>query len=150
MMAGAQAGQGRQMSQALVDYLKLTSEQQSQLRTLQTSMRDAIQPLTQQLRSKAQELRDALKTDPVDSAAVTRLRGEIQTLRGNIKAQRDSFATKSLQVLNADQQKLLEGLQQALTLQAAARQAARLGLITPPENEGAWGEGMMRRGFGPR
>jgi len=154
MMAGAQAAQ-KGVPQALADYLKLTADQEAQISALQTSFRDAVQPLAQQLRAKSTELRKAMKSDPVDSAKVTALRTDISKLRDDVKAQRDSFAAKFRDVLTAEQRTSLEALEQALTLQSAARQAAHLGLIAPPENAGDWGpfgagRSMMRRAPGPR
>jgi Spy/CpxP family protein refolding chaperone len=154
MRAGAQAAQNG-APQALSDYLKLTADQEAQIKAIQTSHREAVQPFAEQMRAKSTELRNAMKADPVDSAKVTALRAEIGKLREDMKAQRDSFAAKFRNVLSVEQQKSLEALEQALKLQAAARQAAHLGLINPPENAGEWGwfgpgRGMMRYGLGPR
>ncbi len=125
---------------ALKEYLKLTPQQITELREVQSSMRDAVRPLVQDLVPQVKALRTALRQDPVDSAAVTRLRQEIESARTTIRAKRDEFGAKARGVLTPDQVSSLGALEQALKLQAEARQAAQVGLIESPQGaqRGLW------------
>jgi Spy/CpxP family protein refolding chaperone len=153
-----QRAAGRQGAfQALQDYLKLTPQQVDDLKAVQTSMREALRPLFEQLAPKAKALRAELRKDPVDATVVSNLRKEIEDLQNSIKAKREEYAANSRNVLDPDQQKALANLEQALSLQRAAHQAAGLNLIDAPEGAAGFGNeiggfrpGMMGRRSGGR
>jgi Spy/CpxP family protein refolding chaperone len=151
------AGQQGTPFQALQDYLKLSPQQIDDLKAVQASMREELRPLFQQLAAKARALREELRKDPVDSTAVSNLRKEVETIQSNIKAKREEFASKNRNVLTSDQVKALAALEQALSLQRAAHQAAGLNLIDAPEGKrgfergmGGFRPGMMGRRSGGR
>jgi Spy/CpxP family protein refolding chaperone len=132
---------------ALKDYLGLTQEQLEQLNTVRSSTWDELQPLRREAAEKARALREAMKKDPIDSNLVTSLRADIKALRDKMEAGRDEVGTAARKVLTQEQLAKLDRLQEALKLQAAARQAIALRLIEPPEGVGPMGggPGMMMR-----
>jgi Spy/CpxP family protein refolding chaperone len=119
---------------AIQTYLKLSDQQVTDLKALQTTMRVDIKPLAQQLADKTKTLRDELKKDPVDAATVSALRKDIDALKSQIGAKRDEYGVKARKVLSGDQLKALDALQQALALLPAARQAIGLNLMEVPED----------------
>jgi Spy/CpxP family protein refolding chaperone len=135
---------------ALKDYLSLSQEQLNDLDAVRTSVRDELEPIRREAGEKARALRDAMKKDPIDPQVVSGLRAEIKALRDKMEAKQAEVGAKARKVLTAEQLSKLEQLQEALKLQAAARQAIALRLIEPPESAGPMGgPGMMaprRRG----
>lgn len=90
-----------------------------------------------------------------DAAKVGQLTVELKQLREKALAERLGFSDKARAVLTADQQAKLKALEEAAKLGTAARQAAAVGLITPPL-PAALEEGQLppaprlRPGFQPR
>lgn len=144
MMAGGPAQGGG--FEALTDYLKLTPQQVSDLQGIQSSMRESVRTLAQDLAPKVKALRDAMRQDPVDSAAVSALRKEVESARSAIRAKRDEFGARARGVLTSDQTASLQALERALAVEREARQAVRLGLIAPPEGLGNGPMGGRARG----
>ncbi len=141
---------------ALKEYLKLSDQQLADLKAVQKSMREALKPIVDQLAVKGKALREELKKTPVDTAAVTKLRSDIQALHDQAKPIRANYSKQAVGILAHDQQAALANLEQALSLQAAARQAVGLNLIEPPEGAPGWlAARRLRRGatgpgaFGP-
>jgi Spy/CpxP family protein refolding chaperone len=127
-------GRAAASTDAIKTYLKLSDQQVTDLKALQTAMRDELKPLVQQLADKTRTLRDELRKDPVDTATVSALRKDIDTLKSQISTKRDDYGVKARKVLSGDQLKALDALQQALALLPAAHQAVGLNLIEVPED----------------
>jgi Spy/CpxP family protein refolding chaperone len=131
MMAAGQEQFGN--LDALKDYLKLTPQQVTDLQAVRSAMRTEVKPMVQALAPKLKALREAMRQDPVDSEAVSKLRKEIDDARSAIRTKRDEFGAKARGMLTADQVSSLQALDQALKLERAAHQAMQAGFIAPPE-----------------
>ncbi len=142
----AQRMEGIQTDQ-LKTYLNLSDQQLLDLQAAQNQFREAARPIAEQLRQKAQELRQARQQDPVDEALVSKLKADIAALQSQVGTLRTQFQLQAKAVLTADQTAKLSALQQALELMQAAHQAAALNLLDAPE--GAPGPG-GRPPFGGR
>jgi Spy/CpxP family protein refolding chaperone len=113
----------------LKTFLSLTDPQIQQIKNLEMTQRAVLRPMFKDLATIGRDLRAALKKEPVDPARVTQLRAELQSKRTDIQTQRAVLRTQIQGVLTTQQQAQLQQLQDALNLQAAARQAAMLDLI---------------------
>lgn len=133
--------------QALKTYLNLTDAQVTSLQTVQTSLRNAIQPLAQDLAAKTKALREENSKTTPDPNVVSQLKADIASLRSQIQTQRSNYQGQAQAVLTTDQVTALNKLEEALKLVVVAREAVALDLISGPEGFGA---GMMRapRGAG--
>jgi Spy/CpxP family protein refolding chaperone len=114
-------------------YLVLTDQQLQDLAAIQSSLRDAADPLMQQIGEKRQALRQALQQDTVDSSLVSQLRTEIENLQTQLQSLRASYRPKAQAVLTDQQKASLATLQQAMDLMPTAFQAASLNLLDTPE-----------------
>jgi Spy/CpxP family protein refolding chaperone len=129
--------------QALKTYLNLTDAQVTALAAVQTSLRNAIQPLAQDLAAKTKALRDENSKTTPDPNVVSQLKSEIASLRDQIQTQRSSFRAQAQALLTSDQIAALNKLEQALKLLVTAREAAALDLIDFPEGFGGGPGGLM-------
>jgi len=147
------AGQAMAGAGALKDYLGLTDAQMEQMRTLRREQAEQVRPEAQAVQAKAQELRKEMQSSTPDAAKVGQLTVELKQLREKAIAERSGFSDKARAVLTPDQKAKLQALEEAAKLAPAARQAAAMGLITPPRagtmEEGAPPQGPMMRGRGP-
>jgi Spy/CpxP family protein refolding chaperone len=147
------AGRAMAGAGALKDYLGLTDAQMEQMRTLRREQAEQVRPDAQAIRAKAQELRKEMQSSAPDAAKVGQLTVELKQLREKAMAERSGFGDKVRAVLTADQQAKLQALEEAAKLAPAARQAAAMGLITPPRvgttEGGVPPQGPMMRGRGP-
>lgn len=132
---------------ALKTFLQLSDQQVQSITALQTSFRDAVRPIHQQIMSKNQELKQEMAKAAPDSAVVAQLMVDIKNLRNQIKTARDGQQPQLLALLNDAQKGSLANLQQALSLQQAAHQAAALGLIDAPKDAFPGGPGFGRMGM---
>ncbi|MFN8007432.1 MAG: periplasmic heavy metal sensor [Terriglobia bacterium] len=139
---------------ALKTFLQLTDKQVQDLTALQTSFRDAVKPIHEQIRTKEKDLHTEMGKGSPDSALVAQLLVDIKGLRSQIKSKRDELRPQLLALLSDSQKNSLATLQQALTLQQTAHQAARLDLIDGPQTGsgpgpgfGGMRKGMLRHGF---
>jgi Spy/CpxP family protein refolding chaperone len=139
--------------QALKTYLNLTDAQVTALTAVQTSLRNALKPLAQDLAAKTKALRDENNKTTPDPNVVAQLKADIASLRGQIQAQRTSFQAQAQTLLTADQLAALTQLEQALKLLVVAREAAALDLISLPDGfgggPGGFGAGLLRGPGGP-
>ncbi len=121
---------------ALQEALKLSDAQLTQLRTLNTQTLTSLESTFADIRTKRQALRTALNANPVDAAAVTRLRAELAELHKKVETARTNARVSAVGLLTSDQKATLAQLEQALKLMPAAGQATRLNLLAPPERDG--------------
>jgi Spy/CpxP family protein refolding chaperone len=149
----AQVGDGTQQRRRraprineVKELLALTEQQMTDLAAVQREMRGAAQPITQELRDLAMQLRDVVKSDPVDEAAAADLRAAIKAKREEIGALRSESRLAAHSILTAEQMETLAKLEEALALQRAAEQAVMLNLIEGPERGRGFGMGMTGRG----
>lgn len=141
---GAAADGPRPGVEALTTYLELSDSQITGFQAIRDNAQTAIEPIAEQARTKAMELRQALREDGPDAAAVGALQVEIEQLRDQIQQIRADAAVQAKSSLNANQQSKLTELESAAALQQEVRAAVASGLIAPPEGEGRGGPG-----FGP-
>ncbi|HYK87157.1 MAG TPA: periplasmic heavy metal sensor [Acidobacteriota bacterium] len=113
-------------------YLTLSDQQLQDLAAIQSSLREASDPLMQQVGEKMRALREALQQDTVDSALVTQLKADIAGLQSQLQSLRATFRPKALAILSYQQKAVLANLQQALDLMPSAFQAASLNLLDAP------------------
>lgn len=127
-------------------YLGLTDQQMQELQGVQSSFREAARPLMQQIADKANALRQARQQNPVDSALVSQLQGDLKGLRDQVESLRTQYRTQAQGFLTADQKAKLDALEKALELMPAARQAVGLNLLEAPAGAAEWAPGPMPRG----
>jgi Spy/CpxP family protein refolding chaperone len=120
---------------ALKSFLQLTDTQVQDLTALLTSFRDTVKPTHQQIMTDRKQLKKEMDKASPDSTLVAQLMVEVKNLRSQIKAKRDGLQPQILAVLTDSQKGQLASLQQALSLQPAAHQAAALGLIEAPQDQ---------------
>ncbi len=128
----------------LKDYLGLSDQQLQDLKGVQSSFRDAAQPLMQQIAEKMRAVRQALKQDP--NADVSQLRTDIAGLQTGVQNLRAQYRVQAQNYLTGEQTAKLAALQKALELMPAAHQAVGLNLLEPPEGFPAGAVGPQFRG----
>ena len=104
--AAAQVGQNRpggRIIQRLNRALDLTPQQETQLRDLLSRQQSQIQPLADQVRSKAGTLRILMQQSNPDPTAVGRATLELKTLRAQVKELRGRLLTELKAILRQDQ-----------------------------------------------
>jgi hypothetical protein len=122
----------------------LTDQQVDQIKNLRKAQLETVQPLLQTLRQTRQNLRAELKKDPIDSGRVSQLREQVESQLAALQTKRTELQTQIRNVLTSQQLSQLAQLENALKVQAAAREAVALGLITPPAGFRGM-RGMLRR-----
>jgi N-formylglutamate amidohydrolase len=142
-------GWGGARLDALKTFLQLSDSQVQGITALQTSFRATVKPIHQQIMTLEQQLKQEMAKASPDSAVVAQLMVDIKNLRSQIKTARDGQQPQLLALLNDGQKSSLANLQQALSLQQAAHQAAALGLINAPAGSFSGGQGFggMRKGM---
>jgi Spy/CpxP family protein refolding chaperone len=126
--------------------LALTEDQLTNLATVQRELREATKPLGEELRDLARQLRDVMKSDPVDEAMAADLRAAIKEKREEIGAARAESRLASQAFLTPEQMEKLAMLEEALALQKVAQQAVMLNLIEGSGMGRGFGIGMGGRG----
>jgi Spy/CpxP family protein refolding chaperone len=130
----------------LKTYLGLSDQQVQDISGVQSSFRQAAQPLMQQMAEKSKDLRQAMQQNPVDSSLVNQLKSDLSGLRDQMQSLRTQYRAQAQGYLTEDQKTKLGALEQALTLLPAARQAAGMNLLEAPAGAAGWGPGPMPRG----
>ncbi len=124
-------------------YLGLTDTQIQALGQLRQTMRQALQPMMDQISQQQEALQKQLEAGSTDAAALGRMLVGIQTIRKQIETAQTGFRAQAVNLLTAQQKAKLQTLQDA-SKGGTIPQAAGLGLLSPPESE--YGPG----GPGPR
>jgi hypothetical protein len=119
---------------ALKSYLSLSDKQVQDSTALLTSFRDGVKPIHEQIVTKEKELKQEMDKASPDSSLAAQLMVDIKALRNQVKAKRDDLKPQLMALLNDNQKNALLVLQQALSVEQAAHQAAGLGLIDAPAN----------------
>lgn len=132
---------------ALKTFLQLSDSQVQSITALQTSFRSTVKPIRDQIMTKEQELKQEMAKPAPDSAVVAQLMVDIKNLRNQIKSARAGQQPQLLAILNDAQKSSLASLQQALSLQQAAHQAAAVGFIDAPQGTNFGGPGFGRMGM---
>ena len=134
---------------ALKSYLQLSDQQVQDMTALLTTFRTSVQPIHQQIMTDQTQLKQELVKSSPDSNVVAQLLVDVKNLRAQIKTKRDALRPQLLAVLSDSQKNSLSTLQQALSVQQAAHQAAALDLIEGPQGgaHGAAGFGRRWRGM---
>lgn len=147
-MAERMGSQGPGGMQALKDHLGLTDAQVEQIRNLRSQEAANMQAQAAAVRAKAVELRQLVQSASPDAAKVGALTLELKQLREKMAASRSALSDKAKAVLSSDQVAKLKGLEEAMKLGPAARQAVGLGLVDAPVAEGVAGGGRGLAGAG--
>jgi len=134
----------------LKEMLALTEQQMTNLAAIQKEMREATRPITEDLRALSQQLRDVMKSDPIDETAAADLRAAIEAKREEMEAAREESRLAAHTILSSDQMEILSKLEEALALQRAAQQAVTLNLIEGSDYGRGFGRGMAGRNMGRR
>jgi Spy/CpxP family protein refolding chaperone len=129
----AAAAQNPPAPAALKEALGLSDQQMQQLLDLRKQTAEANRTVVEQIRSKRLELAALMQSANPDPAKAGQLMVDIKKLEDQRKARVEEFRTRALALLTAEQKQKLADLEKALTLAPAARQAAGLGLIAPPQ-----------------
>lgn len=137
---------------ALKNYLNLTDDQVTKLRSLNRDAMQHAKPDFQKMRDQARTLRQEMNAANPDPAAVGRATIEMQKLRKATQQSMEQARQSALSVLTDEQRTKLAALEQARQLQPAIGDAMRFHLLAPPAPpaDGA-GAGMQRfrAPFGP-
>lgn len=129
-------------------FLSLSDQQLQALSGIQTSFREAAHPLMQQIREKAQTLRQTLQQDR--NADVTQLKADLAGLQDQVKDLRAQYRRQSLQILTDEQKTSLASLQKLLDLMPTVHQAIGLNLLEGPDGfPGGFGGPEFFRGHRP-
>lgn len=126
----------------LKEALGLSDAQVQQLIDLRKKAAEDNQAVAGQIRAKRQEIANLMKSANPDPAKIGQLHLDIQKLHQQRLARLEQLRTQTQTVLTAQQRTKLADLEKALSLAQAARQAAGLGLIAPPERPDAPGLGL--------
>lgn len=129
---------------ALKSYLQLSDKQVQDITSLLSSFRSTVQPIHQQIMTKQQSLKQEMAKASPDSNVVAQLLVDIKNLKSQIKTQRDGLRPQMLALLSDVQKNSLSALEQALSLQQAAHQAAALDMIEGPQDNASSPEGFAR------
>jgi Spy/CpxP family protein refolding chaperone len=132
--------------EALKTFLTLSDSQVESLQGIVKQQRESARTIFQSLREKQMQLRELVNSGSTDAATMGQLSADIANLRQQLEGIRTAAHDQSLAVLNADQQAKLAQLEAARDLAPTIRQAAVLGLLTPPADGQGPGFGP---GFGP-
>ena len=158
---------------ALKAYLNLTDVQIQKIQQAgEQARKDAdekMKTLQPQIRDKKIALEDLLEKGTTDATAVGKMMLEIQALQKQVRQAQEAVRNSQLNVLTAEQKARFKAIEDAATLPQATRDAARLGLVPPPQGGPAPrmmgpsrgmpgqgrrmmgpGQGMMGPGQGPR
>ena len=134
---------------ALKSFLQLSDKQVQDFTALLSSFRDTVKPIHEQIMAKQKQREQEMAKASADPSVVAQLMVDVKDLRTQIKSKRDELQPQMLAILSDSQRGQLAALQQALSLQQAARQAAALGLIEAPQNntseDTGFGEGWRGR-----
>ena len=96
----------------LVRLLGLTEQQASSLAEMRKEQREAARPLLQEQRRIGEQLRKALESAAPDPLAVGRAAIALHASRGRLKALDDRFHRRLMEILDSQQQKKLELLEE--------------------------------------
>lgn len=154
-MAGPQAQAGMaaqpQAFTALKDALGLTDQQVQQLIDMRKQVAESNKSLAEQIQAKRQEIANLMNSANPDPAKIGQLHLDIRKLQEQRLARLEQLRTQALTVLTAEQKQKLADLEKTLASARAARQAAALGLVAPPQpRAGAGPYGMGLRNPRPR
>jgi hypothetical protein len=133
----------------LKSFLQLSDKQVQDFTALLSSFRDTVKPIHEQIMAKQKQREQEMAKASPDPSVVAQLMVDVKNLRTQIKSKRDELQPQMLAILSDSQRGQLAALQQALSLQQAARQAAALDLIEAPQNntseDAGFGEGWRGR-----
>ena len=146
---GQQGPRGPIVPAALKTYLALSDTQVQALIDLRKTQAEENKPILEQIRTKAEALREEMNKTSPDPAVVGKLMVEMKQLRESLKEGRGEVNPAAVAILTPEQQAKLKALSDALTLAPAANQAAGLGLIARPDPPAGLGPaGMPGMGAG--
>lgn len=137
---------------AVKDFLGLSDQQVQQLVEMRREEQQVLQPLRQQVREKAQALREAQQAATPNPTTVGQLILDLQSLRKQVAAVNESYHTKALSLLDATQKEKLANLEQAIQRANRARPAINgataLNLLAAPPPQAQAGAARNRLGMG--
>jgi hypothetical protein len=131
---GAVKSKGAPDNAAIVAYLSLTETQLASFEAIRANTRTAAEPIFEQIQTKHEALRAAREAG--NATLMASLQLEIDALQNQIEKLRADAQVQLVGSLAADQKAKLATLTAAMALFDEARQAAGLGLLTPPEGVG--------------
>ncbi|MCC7174879.1 MAG: periplasmic heavy metal sensor [Bryobacterales bacterium] len=121
---------------AVKAYLRLSDQQVEQLIQLRREEQQFVQPIREQIRAKAQDLRTLMESGSPDPASVGRLVLALRDLRKQAAGAAATYHEKALAVLDSVQKEKLENLLKAADRTAGTRRAVNgarlLNLLPPP------------------
>lgn len=117
-------------------YLTLTDVQLTQIQQLQRANLEAGRATREEIQQKQKALGDQLRSGSADATAIGRLLLDIENLRKQTATRRAMTLTQIANLLTPDQQTKLKTLEDAAALRDEIGQAARLGLLDPPNGDG--------------
>ena len=117
---------------ALKEYLNLTPAQIAGLQEVQKSRQSAEQAVYEELRQKYQQLENLLQSGSTDYQQIGRLNVEIRNMQKRLPVSGESYRTRALAVLSAEQRAKLPALTNALQLQWPANDAVFWNLLDRP------------------
>ncbi|BDC48305.1 hypothetical protein F183_A06210 [Bryobacterales bacterium F-183] len=146
--APPQAASGRAKNfDALKSYLSLTDSQITTIQEARKAQREQMKASFPELQSKHKTMQEALQSGNADATALGNMLIDTQAARKKMQADRQAAHEQLLNTLTPDQKAKLDELKSQRS--DAARQAMRLGLLTPERGNGAGFRGFRRGGGAP-
>jgi Spy/CpxP family protein refolding chaperone len=127
--------------------LALSEEQMVNLMEIRKALQETIQPMVRERNDLARQLREAVRSESVDEAAISDLRAQIAAKTEEINATREESRLAARILLTNEQLDTLSELEGSLAMQHAARQAIMFNLIEGPESGRGFNRGMARIDF---
>lgn len=125
---------------ALKNYLSLTDGQITSIQEARKAQREKMKASFPELQAKHKAMQEALQSGNADATALGNMLLDAQSARKNAQAERQASHEQLLNTLTPDQKAKLDELK-GKRGDAAARQAMRLGLLSPGRGANAAGKG---------
>jgi Spy/CpxP family protein refolding chaperone len=128
--------------ESLKNFLGLTDAQVQQLKDLRKTQSEALKPYQEQIQEKRKALAEEMQKTSPSAAVAGQLMVDIKKIREEMKAKAGDRSTAVRAVLTDAQKAKLPELEAAQKLGPAVREAAAVGLLTPPAGQaGGFGVG---------
>lgn len=145
--APPQAASGKTRNfDALKNYLSLSDSQITAIQESRKAQREQMKANFPELQAKHKAMQDALQSGTADATTLGNMLLDAQAARKKVQAERQTAHEQLLNTLTPDQKTKLDELK-GKRGDAAARQAMRLGLLTP-DRAAAGSHKAFRRGRG--
>lgn len=109
---GCPAGQHGKFFDKMATRLNLTDAQKQQAKDIFTKSREAAKPLMQQLREESGKMRDLMKADTLDEAAIKAQAAKLAPIKADLGILRVKAEREFRQILTPEQQQQLKAMRE--------------------------------------